>query len=510
MIIGIVSVSDYGISTDEVAQRDLGNNALKLITMNDRSIYDRADNWGHGTGFTLPLVILERVFNIESFRSIFLFRHYSTFLLFYISVIFFYLLCKNIFSSWKLGLLGSVFLVLSPRIFVDSFYNPKDLPFLSAFIISIFTIHGFIENKNIKFALLHGLATGFAMSIRIIGIMIPFFTILFLIFDLILKKKQEKVIKELQTLRVLKNLLIYICATLIIFLLLMPALIPDPIDNFITIIKTMSDFPYHQYIGLYMGKIIYDSTIPWHYLLINIAIMTPIAYIVLFFIGLVYFISRFRKNLINFYRENKYIIIAILWFFIPVLYVILLSSNLYNGWRHMYFIYPAFLIIALNGLNFIFSLSQKKIKTRWCTLAGFILTVLLSFNLIFIAQIMIRQHPYQYTYYNIFAGKNLAEVKEKFLIDYWGLSFKVGLEYILKTDNREKIKYVTGEGPKKDSELILNEHDNKRLIYIDDINEADYLLDNYRTTEYKYFDQDKKVYSLIVNGGEILTVYKLR
>ncbi len=101
-----------------------------------------------------------------------------------------------------------------------------------------------------------------------------------------------------------------------IFLLFMPALIPNTINNFIGAIKLMSDYP-HSKIGLYMGNIIYDTNLPWHYLPVNIAIMTPIIYTVLFLSGLIYFFSRFRKNLDTFYTENKYIIIAILWFFIP-------------------------------------------------------------------------------------------------------------------------------------------------------------------------------------------------
>ncbi len=95
-IIGILSVSDYGISTDEGVQRDLGNNALNLVLKNDKAIFEYENKY-HGTGFTLPLTILVKSLNIKNLRTIFLIRHYFTFLLFYISVIFFYLLCRKYF-----------------------------------------------------------------------------------------------------------------------------------------------------------------------------------------------------------------------------------------------------------------------------------------------------------------------------------------------------------------------------------------------------------------------------
>ncbi len=195
---------------------------------------------------------------------------------------------------------------------------------------------------------------------------------------------------------------------------------------------------------------------------------------------------------------------------------ILLSSNLYNGWRQMYFIYPALLIITLIGIKFLFDFFKKKLSIKKYNVVATIITCILIINIAFIAQLMIRQHPYQYVYYNILAGRNLEEVKEKYPLDYWGLSFKDGLEYILRTDSREKITYYNGAGPTSYSQLLLDKQDSKRLVYVNDIDKADYYLDNYKNMDSEYykpfngFSLEKKVFSLIVDSGEILTVYKLK
>ena len=510
LLVGISSIGDFGISTDEAFQYTLGHNAINLVLRNDQTIFELKNKF-HGTAFTIIMSALQRSFNLNDLKTIYTIRHYFSFFLFYISVIFFYFLCRNIFLNWKLGLLGSIFLVLSPRIFADSFYNPKDLPFLSAFIIAAFTLNIYLSNKNaVKLAVIHGIATGFAASIRILGIMIPFFTILLLILDHILKRKQKTIADKSNIKQEIKSFLIYILISIIIFLFFMPSQWPNPIANFFATIKTMSDYPYITEI-LYMGQTIKTSNLPWHYLPVHILITTPIFYTVLFFTGLLSVIFFLRKNLKNFYIEKKFVIISILWFFIPVLGVIIMGSNMYAGWRHMYFIYPAFLIISLQGIGFIYNLLEKNIKNiNKNRIVKVILSVLLFFNMIFIIQVMAREHPYEYVYFNTFAGRNLKEVGDKYLLDYWGLSYKSGLDYILKTDQRNKITYTMRYGPKESSEFILSKENNDRLIFVDYLEDADYLLTDYR---FEFERNDKpgvEVFNLIVDGGNIMTVFKLR
>ena len=51
LIISFFSVNDYGYSTDETDQKNLGNDAAKLVLENDRSIYGHINKY-HGTTFT--------------------------------------------------------------------------------------------------------------------------------------------------------------------------------------------------------------------------------------------------------------------------------------------------------------------------------------------------------------------------------------------------------------------------------------------------------------------------
>ena len=54
-------------------------------------------------------------------------------------------------------------------------------------------------------------------------------------------------------------------------------------------------------------------------------------------------------------------------FFIPIFSIIILHSTLYDGWRHLYFIYPSFLMVSLSGLNIIIIKFLKiKINSNYC------------------------------------------------------------------------------------------------------------------------------------------------
>ena len=503
-IIGVFSVDKYGFSTDEGEQRNLGIQAVDLILKNDKAIY-KSINVYHGTTFTIIADIIERTFRIS---NLFFFRHCLSFLLFFVSIIFFYFLCKKIFKSWKSGLLGSLFLFASPRIFVDSFYNPKDLPFLSFFIIAIFTLFMFLETRSVKYAFFHGLATGFAAGMRIIGILIPVITVLFFIIDFVLERRQKKTLQYSDVLKKVQVLLIYLFVFAVVFCMIMPVLLADPITNLAAALNNMADYP-HDSSSLFLGQRIASSDIPRSYLPVWMAVTTPVFYIILFLAGLCGFFAAVRKNLFIFYKENKYLIVALLWFFIPVLGQIVLKTHIYNGWRQMYFVYPALLIFAVSGIKYIYDL-LKKASLKFYSISAVIAAILIILNLGFISFEMIRMYPYEYAYFNIFAGNDLGVVEQRFTVDYWGMSFKYGLEYILKNDGREKITYNTDSSGGNQLESLFSKSDRDRLDYAKDLADADYYITVYRFKAKESLDIKKKIYTLFINGGSLMSIYKLK
>ena len=136
------------------------------------------------------------------------------------------------------------------------------------------------------------------------------------------------------------------------------------------------------------------------------------------------------------------------------------------------------------------------------------LILIVIFSLMGTIRFMITSHPHQNLYFNLLAGRDMKEVKNSFELDYWGLSYRKALEYILRNDKGDAIKIYVANLSGRVNANILSHSDRKRLIYVDDLNDAEYFLSEYRwhRKEYPYRDE---YYSVKIDGAKIMVVYRL-
>jgi len=507
LFIGIFIFSDYGLSWDERFQRHIGVINCRYVIEGDPRLITDSEKY-YGPVFEVLLVAIEKILNLNDKREVYFIRHLVTFLLFYTSVFFFYLLCKHRYRSWKIGLLGSLFLILSPRIFADSFYNSKDLAFLSVFIISIYTLVKYLDKKTLLRASLHALICAILIDIRIVGIIVPCFTFLFVTIDLILGSKSTKIkIKNIIPSSLLYGFLL-ICFTILFW----PILWDGPIYHFIQAFIEMKQYPWGGGSVLYLGNYVEATNLPWHYIPLWLIITTPVLYTFMFFLGSFTSIKSLLKRPLNFYSNNQKRddLIFLLWFFLPLLAVIALNSILYNSWRHMFFIYPAFLVISLKGIISLFEFTKLKFKGHAHKIMNIILIFIILFSLISTTQFMVKNHPYQNVYFNPLAGKDMESVKNNFVLDYWGLSYRQALEYILKNDAEKNVTVYAADYPGKLNADILTPSDRDRLKYVEKPDDAKYFLSNYYWGHREKYPHEDEFYSIKIGGAKIMVVYKLK
>jgi len=203
-------------------------------------------------------------------------------------------------------------------------------------------------------------------------------------------------------------------------------------------------------------------------------------------------------------KNELYDLIFFFSFIIPVFMVISLQSTLYDGWRHLYFIYPSLLMISLYGLNlFKIYLFKKKNKYFYSLIILFMLPTLLW---------MVKNHPHQNTYFNLLAGKNF---NNNFEMDYWGISNKNLLEYISKREDEQFSVSAISTTDLNLSKQILSEKLRNKIIISDDPNNSDYIINNYRNWNGGIKPQNLNVptnfkvyYHIKVDNVPINTVYK--
>ena len=119
---------------------------------------------------------------------------------------------------------------------------------------------------------------------------------------------------------------------------------------------------------------------------------------------------------------------------------------------------------------------------------------------------MFVNRPFQNVYFNFLAGEN---IRQNFELDYWGLSFRQALEYILENDKSKEIRIAASNEECQLNFEILPIEGRKRLFWKKDVEEADYYLTNFRYHPNEY-EIGHSVFNIKVGGEKIMEVYKLK
>ena len=513
LIIGISVYKDYGISWDEPTHREIASVTAKYLASIFLPTFQPAEFASlpplaeysakqYGVIFDLPMYVADVLLGHNGkMPEAYYMRHLCTFLLFYASVFFFFLIVRNRFNSLGLGLTACLFLILSPRIFADSFYG-KDIVFLSLFIISIYFFIDYLKRKTVMSAILFALATALLVDQRITGIFIPFLAVFITSIDAI---KQDRPLHNLT--KMIFPLFIYLVFFSLFIVLFWPYLWERPVINFIDAFTVMKKYSVFTYDVLYFGAFVKSTEVPWHYIPVWIMITTPLIYIFFFLLGFFGIIKMIITNKVILYsNENeRQDFLFILLFALPLAAVIILNSALYDGWRHMYFIYAPFLLIVMTGAARLHDLMREARSGRERRATQFI-AVVIVLCIISTACQMIRNHPFQNVYFNVLAG---SDARQTFELDYWGLSFRQGLEYIVKNDKRPVIKLSANVPPPLIHNAIFLEKSDIKRLQLTGIAHADYFLTNYRWHPQEY-PFNEEVFTITVDNQKIMSVFKLR
>ncbi|UQZ91439.1 hypothetical protein C4J81_19265 (plasmid) [Deltaproteobacteria bacterium Smac51] len=509
LLMGIAIHADYGISWDELTQRLHGPINHKYIgekiapflltgeTAEALDLYKWYDR-DYGVASEIVFYGLERAFNIDGDMNIYIFRHLLTFLCAFAGVLALYAAAKNTYGDYRIGLIAALMMILSPRMFAESFYNSKDIIFMSSCAIVIYAIVKYSLDGRLVSAFLCGLFTAVSIDLRIMGIMfIPIFCVASI--GLFLRK-------QVSIKRLCLNSLIYIVISSAFIYFLFPFLWEHPIDNFIYSFNNMKNFrftgPTH-----YLGMFHKCMELPWHYIPVWVLITTPLAYSALMIIGTFVIFGQLAKNIFGFFKDQKLLLDLIFLSLVlcPVAAVIILSSVLYDGWRQMYFIYPAFILVAIKG--FVFLLNSTKM-VRYSAMA------VVAFSFMWNAAWIFNAHPLQNVYFNVLAGKDW---RNNFEVDYWGLANREAIQYILDNDPGSTItlKAVSGANLHV-SVLIFPQKDRERIVLAGPNEDARYLLTNYRNWEdcdkgdAEYLKSHDLFYEKTIDGEIILRIFKRR
>ena len=494
-VIGILSVNSYGFAWDEFEQRNIGVICYNYIFNNDL-YYLQYPARDHGAIFELLLLIIEKITGITSNRYIYMTRHIVSHLFFLLCALYFYKLIFLIYQNKKLAALGFLMLVLHPTIYGHSFFNSKDVPFLAMLIICFYQfVIAFKHKKYMSFIWL-ALFTSFLINIRIMGILFMSFTLFFLALDLLIYRKEKGIIKK----QLLQSL-IYLSFTAIFTIATWPLLWYDLIDNFIYTFNNLSQYPWGGS-NLFKGEFIDATKVKWDYIPTWFCINTPIVFLIIGFSGIGLFIIHLFKKIKNFDLKgiDKNNLLFLFSFVAPVLSIIVLKSVLYDTWRHLFYIYPSFILLGIYFLNYCLNSKFKKAALTITTL-----------SIISISVFIISNFPFHHVYFNQFISHENDYIRKNYEMDYWGVSYNKALEALLEIDSSNVIK-ISSDNPVIIANAdMLTDAQHKRILFVDSIHKSDYLVVTYRWHPRDYDTLGvKEVKSFSVMNSKIYGIYKVK
>ena len=525
--LGLFTYKDYGVSIDEKFQRLNGffwleylfnftdfQNFKSLISekisliKNDATLPSIEQYNFYGIFFDVPAALLEILLNIQDTNEVYNLRHLLNFLYFFLGSIFFYRILINRFNRLP-SLFGILFFILSPRIYGESFYNSKDIVFLSFLCIAIFYCFEFYKKGKIKNIIFFSLFSAICIQTRNIGIFLPLIFGLFYFFSILSHKKE---------IASLKVYFLYLLLTFLFLYALWPYLWESPIKNFFDVFKNLSIQTPDIKI-FFEGNYIDVKYMPFDFLPKWIFISTPIINFILLIIALTLLFIRFFKRLFTFESLNNHFDLwrnanekkdLFIFFSFLIIFILLISFNisLVNSWRYVFFLNVFIIYLATYSVYIFFNFIRKNNYL-------FSLKVFLSLLIIFNFYKIIQYHPFQGLYFNSLISKNY---KNKFEVDYGAISGKHAINWILRNRNGAKMinLAVSSWSPLNRNLETFNEMQRKSINLIgQNYNEADYIftnniseVDKSKHKKYDIPNEFNKIYTFEIDDVIIYELYK--
>ena len=417
-----------GITHDEAHEQEVWEynvNAVKSI-YNKNDDYQNLQNYRYkyyGIGFQIfsqPVQIpikflIKKYSNIDNLGAHLLSKHFAIFLLFCLSGVFFFLIIKKITNDKNFSYLATILYLLYPYLLGHGFYNPKDSPFSSIWLICTYfsfrLSDDFLDKDKLKIfnILMLSFFTSLLISVRIAGILI--FIQYLITFLILIELKKESVFYYIK--KYLKKIFLFLTLTLFLVYLSYPVFWKNPLQ-IIDSILFMGRFPDATGCTMLFGKCVPAQKLDITYIPSWILIKLPL----IILIGLI--LIPFSEKKIFIINKNKIFFGTI---FISVLvFPILLIVNkvvLYDDIRQILFLVPLLFILGITSIYFF----SKKISIF---LTLFFITFFLYEN--------IKIYPYQYSWLNI--PSRLVDINKNFDSDYWSVSGKNMANYISKKENK--------------------------------------------------------------------------
>ena len=475
-IAGVVALEDYGIARDEITQRQIARaNLAYIATGATDALYD-FDHRYYGIAIEMPLLLAERALGLQDSRHIHLTRHLLAHLFFIAGGFACGMLAYRMLGSRWIALLAMLIFLLHPRLYAHSFFNSKDVPFAVMLLIALYLTHRAFRKDTLGAFLLCGIGVGLAINLRPFALMLLPMIIAMRALDLWQSGRDERM-------RIIASAGIFAAAAIATVYITHPYYWENPL-RFTEVISALSQHP-NILETLFMGKFYGSDAVPWNYIPVWFAITAPPLALALGALGAAAVcwqaITRPIAALRD--REIRFRILLLGCFALPVVAVIALQSNIYHGWRQMYFLWAPFCLLAAVGIHEIANIrmgsgiwkvgARLPRRVRGGGLMRAPVYAAAGVGLLTTLTAMAALHPNQQVYFNALVDTETpGALAKRYAMDYWQVAQLQSLEHLL-------VRYPDGAlrvWPKTYLTRMLPQEDRERIIDLDNPHATDFYL----------------------------------
>ena len=266
-----------------------------------------------------------------------------------------------------------------------------------------------------RWLLLAGMTSGLAMAIRVLG---PAASGLVLLYAFMVKTRNWW-----------RLALGYILITLAVAYSAWPFLWDNPISGLSESFNLMSAFPWNGSIR-FEGNNFLPKDLPFYYLPKLLTIQLTLPLILYALVGTLVLANRIRKKEASWASDA----ILLVWFWVPLLAVMVLRPNLYDNFRQFLFILPPLFVMAGAAVDEI-ARWVKRLSVRAGLVAlGLLPGIIAGFWL----------HPYEYVYYNALVGWT-GNVERRYETDYWGTAMCEAGKFVSSRTSKASLVILNDE-----------------------------------------------------------------
>ena len=397
LIAGALALGNYDRGTHGGApQRAIGHAALDYLAGDGERAFDQlhlfVDRY-YGAAFEAPLVLLERALGPDNPQERERLKHIPMHLFFLFGGVCCYLLVLRLFGSRLLALLAMVLFLLHPRIYAHSFYNSKDIPFLVTFMIALYLIHRAFRRETLGAFILCGAVVGLLVNLRVMGLVLFAAVLVLRALDMAFAGEGGRSWRATAG-----TAGAFALAAILTYYASLPVLWTDPPGRFTELIEALGSHPYAP-TDLFRGE--WRSHGPsLDYVPVWVAITTPPATLLLAAMGVVALAWRGIRRPRDLLRNGP-LRFGLLLAIIPVavtVAVVVLENNIFDTWRHLFFLYAPLLLLAVFGLHALLRAGRGRwMRAGAYALAGAAIAVAVVS--------MVRIHPHETLYFTFLTDR---------------------------------------------------------------------------------------------------------